>query len=116
MIGTLCATLSQAPDTHVSIFSSDKDFKQLLRGEKAPDESIVAMDETTFGSSFNGVVDILKPPKKGSMEPERITAASFTDSSGIVPDQYGDMLALVGDRVDNLPGARGIGKRERRGE
>ncbi|MCA1780545.1 MAG: exodeoxyribonuclease IX [Xanthomonadaceae bacterium] len=39
----------------------------------------------------------------------RLDAAAIQDRFGVRPDQIADLLALTGDKVDNIPGVPGIG-------
>ncbi len=68
----------------VVIVSSDKDIFQLVR-----DKKVVVYD-----------------PTKDVMYDEDRFVAEF----GFVPSRIVDYLSLVGDSVDNIPGAKGIGK------
>lgn len=72
----------QRPDLHMQIVSKDKDLEQLLSDR----------------------VELLDVHKD-----ERITVETLLESKGIRPDQVIDMLALMGDTVDNVPGVPGIG-------
>ncbi|MBV9527303.1 DNA polymerase I [Sphingomonas sp.] len=67
----------------VTIVSSDKDLMQLV---------------------FDHQVDMLD-----TMNDRRITEASVVEKFGVGPDKVGDVLALMGDSVDNVPGVPGIG-------
>ncbi len=85
VIGTLAARAA-GEDAEVVIVSPDKDFKQLL-GPR---------------------VSIFKPARQGeSFDP--ITDASFREETGLDPLKFIDMLALMGDSSDNIPGVPGIG-------
>jgi DNA polymerase-1 len=68
---------------HVTIVSSDKDLMQLI--------------------AMPGV-DMLD-----TMKNERRGAEYVVEKFGVRPDQLGDVLALMGDAVDNVPGVPGIG-------
>ncbi|HUT66031.1 MAG TPA: 5'-3' exonuclease H3TH domain-containing protein [Spirochaetota bacterium] len=70
-----------------SIVSSDKDVLQLV------DERI-----DVYAS------------KKGNSETELLDEKRVTDLWGVPPRLIVDMLALMGDQSDNIPGVRGIGK------
>ena len=72
----------------VTIVSSDKDLMQLI----GPDEA------------GGGHVDMLD-----TMKNVRIDLAEVAEKFGVVPDLVGDVLALMGDSADNIPGIRGIG-------
>ncbi|MET0362411.1 MAG: DNA polymerase I [Sphingobium sp.] len=67
---------------HVTIVSSDKDLMQLIQPN-------VDMYDT--------------------MKNERRGADYVMTKFGVRPDQLGDVLALMGDSVDNVPGVPGIG-------
>ena len=86
VIATLASTYSaKHPDVRVRIISKDKDLKQLLGEGEPPTE----------------MYDIHTD--------ELITAASLKADTGLEPRQVIDMLALMGDTVDNVPGVPGIG-------
>ena len=67
---------------HVTIVSSDKDLMQLV-------EPCVDMFDT--------------------MKNERIRTEEVYEKFGVGPEKVGDVLALMGDSVDNVPGVPGIG-------
>lgn len=67
---------------HVTIVSSDKDLMQLV-------EPCVDMFDT--------------------MKNERIRAEEVFEKFGVGPEKVGDVLALMGDSVDNVPGVPGVG-------
>ena len=71
----------------VTIVSSDKDLMQLVG--KAGD---------------SGRIDMLD-----TMKNQRIDIAEVVEKFGVPPEKVGDVLALMGDAVDNVPGIRGIG-------
>jgi DNA polymerase-1 len=73
------------PDLKVRIVSKDKDLKQLLADT---DRSVE-------------LYDIHKD--------EVINVQTLKEESGITPAQVIDMLALMGDTVDNVPGVEGVG-------
>ncbi len=72
----------------VTIVSSDKDLMQLV-GKCA---------------EGGGCIDMLD-----TMKNQRIDIPEVMEKFGVVPDLVGDVLALMGDAVDNVPGIRGIG-------
>lgn len=84
------ATISDAystrhPDVRVRIVSKDKDLKQLLGSGTPPTE----------------MYDIHTD--------ELIDADALKAETGLEPAQVIDMLALMGDQVDNVPGVEGVG-------
>ncbi|WP_423141244.1 DNA polymerase I [Parablastomonas sp. CN1-191] len=72
----------------VTIVSSDKDLMQLV-GKC---------------SEGGGCIDMLD-----TMKSQRIDVAEVEEKFGVRPELVGDVLALMGDSVDNVPGIRGIG-------
>lgn len=88
VIGTL-AKSAEAEDVNVIIFSADKDFRQLI--------------------SEN--VSMLRPAYKGE-EFNQETLETFREKyDGLDPHQFIDLLALMGDAADNVPGIPGIGEK-----
>ncbi len=71
----------------VTIVSSDKDLMQLV----GPDGK-------------GGHIDMLD-----TMKNQRIDIPEVAEKFGVPPGKVGDVLALMGDSVDNVPGIRGIG-------
>ena len=67
----------------VTIVSSDKDLMQLVDGD---------------------TVDMLD-----TMKNKRIGPAEVEEKFGVGPDKVGEILALMGDSVDNIPGVKGVG-------
>jgi len=87
VIGTLAR---RAADEGVDtvIVSPDKDFMQLI------DPHISQFRPAYRGESF-----------------DPITVASFREKYGLEPIQFIDVLALMGDSADNVPGVSGIGEK-----
>lgn len=87
IIGTISKKASdQGMD--VSIYTNDKDMMQLINEH---------------------VVQYKKPQK--SNDYEIITKESFYEKYELVPDQMKDLLGLMGDSADNIPGIPGIGEK-----
>ncbi|HEY5090795.1 MAG TPA: 5'-3' exonuclease H3TH domain-containing protein, partial [Polyangia bacterium] len=81
IIATL-AKIAAAAGMEVVICSSDKDLLQLCDGDVA-------------------VLD--------TMRNRRLGPAEVREKFGVPPERVGDVLALMGDSVDNVPGVPGIG-------
>lgn len=71
---------------NVTVVSSDKDLMQLI------------------GPCGAGHIDMLD-----TMKNVRIDIPEVAEKFGVAPELVGDVLALMGDAVDNVPGIRGIG-------
>lgn len=83
VIGSLAMRAAEQ-GMHVTVVSSDKDFFQLLSPR----------------------IDILRGPIKSG---ELVTESTFKEAHGIEPRQWVDVVALMGDKSDNIPGLEGIG-------
>ena len=89
VIATLVTSLrKQHSDLRIRIIAKDKDLKQLLR---QPDSSGGGVE--MFDIHTDVVTD----------------EVSFKAETGLTPAQVIDMLTLMGDNVDNVPGVEGIG-------
>ncbi|WP_028974723.1 DNA polymerase I [Spirochaeta cellobiosiphila] len=84
VIATLCRQIETDGDTGF-IISSDKDLMQLV----------------------NDNIYMLRSSKSGGFE--QIDAGGVVEDKGVNPDQILDLLALMGDSADNIPGVKGVG-------
>ncbi|GAA4045604.1 DNA polymerase I [Parerythrobacter jejuensis] len=82
------ARAAAAKGWDVTIVSSDKDLMQLV----GP------------GGDGHGAIDMLD-----TMKNARIGVSEVEEKFGVGPDLVGDVLALMGDSVDNIPGIFGVG-------
>ena len=73
-----------AAGMNIVICSSDKDLTQLC----TDDGSVAVLD---------------------TMKNRRVGPAEVREKFGVGPDRVGDVLALMGDSIDNVPGVAGIG-------
>ena len=86
VIATLITQLrAKHPDLKIRIISKDKDLKQLLAAAPSPVEMYDVHND------------------------ELITAETLMTETGLTPPQVIDMLSLMGDTVDNVPGVEGVG-------
>ena len=90
IIGSYAAQLA-GPDLEVVLVSGDKDFCQLV----------------------NDHVIILNPGRGGpsKVEVHWLDADGVVAKFGVPPDRVIDVLALMGDTADNVPGVPGIGEK-----
>ncbi|ROT96582.1 DNA polymerase I [Altererythrobacter sp. FM1] len=82
------ARAAAAQGWDVTIVSSDKDLMQLV----GP------------GKDGTGAIDMLD-----TMKNARIGVPEVEEKFGVAPELVGDVLALMGDSVDNIPGIFGVG-------
>jgi len=73
----------------VLVISNDKDMMQLV----------------------NAGVKILRTASGGAKSDTIVDEKKVEEILGIPPDKVIDLMALLGDKVDNIPGARGIGEK-----
>jgi DNA polymerase-1 len=88
LMGTLAAR-ARADKLDALLFTTDKDAFQLV-GEH---------------------VAVLRPLRGGKGENEVLDAAGVEKFFGVRPDQVVDLLALMGDASDNIPGVPGVGEK-----
>lgn len=88
VIGTL-ARRAEADGVNVVIFSADKDFRQLLSDRIA----------------------MLRPAYKGEAFDLETVETFRAKYGGLEPERFVDILALMGDASDNVPGVPGIGEK-----
>jgi DNA polymerase-1 len=73
----------------VSIVTSDKDMMQLVGGN----------------------VRVLRPGAGPDKTDLIVDAAKVEEIMGVPPEKVADVMALMGDSIDNIPGAKGIGEK-----
>ncbi len=124
VIATIASRMAlEYPDVRLRIVSKDKDLKQLLRegteaqrreGTEGKRRSDAETDRRTEDEHEAQAVG-RTAPLAGAVElydvhtDEVITVEALRGDAGITPAQVIDMLALMGDTVDNVPGAEGVG-------
>ena len=87
VIGTICRD-AEGRGGECVIVSPDKDFQQLL----------------------SPAITLFRPAYRGEhFDPT--TETSFREKYGVEPSQFIDILALMGDSADNVPGVPGIGEK-----
>lgn len=91
VIATLVTRLrADHPDLSIRMISKDKDLKQLLQGT---------------GDGLGPVAMFDVHADTG------ISEATLKHDTGLAPSQIVDMLTLMGDSVDNVPGVEGVGEK-----
>src|SRR3989449_4795193 len=88
VIGTLAKKAAES-DVEVLIVSNDKDMMQLVG------ESVRTLRTGSGGAKADIIVD----------------AEKVKEILGVPPEKVIDLMALLGDTVDNIPGAKGIGEK-----
>jgi DNA polymerase I len=88
VIGTM-AVLGRKENLDVLVISNDKDMMQLV----------------------NAGVRILRTGSGGAKADVIVDATKVEEILGVPPEKVIDLMALLGDTVDNIPGAKGIGEK-----
>jgi DNA polymerase-1 len=88
LIGTL-AREGEELGHELWIYSGDKDFMQLVRP----------------------AVRMLRPAARSGAKDEVLDEAAVKKKTGVRPAQFRDVLALMGDASDNVPGVPGVGEK-----
>jgi len=88
VIGALAKQASKK-GLDVSIVTSDKDMMQLVGGK----------------------VRVLRPGAGPDKTDLVVDAAKVEEIMGVPPEKVADVMALMGDSIDNIPGAKGIGEK-----
>ncbi len=88
VIGTL-ARQAEKKGLDVSIVTNDKDMMQLVGGN----------------------VRVLRPGGAPDKTDLVVDAAKVEEIMGVPPEKVADVMALMGDSIDNIPGAKGIGEK-----
>ncbi len=86
VIGAL-ARQSARREVDTYIVTSDKDMMQLVGGR----------------------VRVLRPGQPPAKPDVILDSAKVEEVMGVPPEQVADVMALMGDSIDNIPGAKGIG-------
>ncbi len=77
--------------------------------ERGDMKSLMVSKDKDLGQLFSETCSMLRPGKKGS-DFEHVTQQAFLEEWGISsPSQIIDILALMGDASDNIPGVPGVG-------
>ena len=93
-------------------FEADDVIGALARqgAKKGLDVSIVTSDKDMM-QLVGGSVCVLRPGAGPDKTDLVVDAAKVEEIMGVPPEQVADVMALMGDSIDNIPGAKGIGEK-----
>lgn len=81
------------------------------QAERQGFEVLMMTPDKDYGQLLSDNITVVKPGRSGS-DIETVTKELFCKEYGITaPDQFIDILALWGDKSDNIPGVPGIGEK-----
>jgi DNA polymerase-1 len=80
------------------------------RAEKEKVLTMMVTGDKDFMQLISPLVKMYKPGKSGG-EPEIVEEAGVLEKFGVTPDKVTDVLGLIGDTSDNVPGVPGVGEK-----
>ncbi len=84
-------------------------FSKLASEKKI--ETVCLTNDKDYYQLVNDYVKLYKPETKGKTGFNIIDISGVFDKFGVIPEQVIDVLALIGDSSDNIPGVKGIGEK-----
>src|ERR1700688_2276246 len=81
------------------------------QGAKMKLDVLVVSNDKDMMQLVNSGVKILRTGTGGAKADVIVDAAKVTEILGVPPEKVIDLMALLGDTVDNIPGAKGIGEK-----
>ncbi len=80
------------------------------RAEKEKVLTMMVTGDKDFMQLISPLVKMYKPGKSGGA-PEIVEEAGVLEKFGVTPDRVTDVLGLIGDTSDNVPGVPGVGEK-----
>jgi DNA polymerase I len=107
MCEAMCLPILEYPG-----FEADDVIGALSRqgAKKGLDVSIVTSDKDMM-QLVGGSVRVLRPGAGPDKTDLVVDAAKVEELMGVPPEKVADVMALMGDSIDNIPGAKGIGEK-----
>jgi DNA polymerase-1 len=81
------------------------------QGEKAGLTTLIVTSDKDMMQLVGGNVFVLRPGAGPDKTDLIVDAAKVEELMGVAPDKVADVMALMGDSIDNIPGAKGIGEK-----
>ncbi len=93
-------------------FEADDVMGALARqGEKAGLEVSLVTGDKDMMQLVGGKVRVLRPGAGPNKTDLVVDEAKVEELMGVPPEKVADVMALMGDSIDNIPGAKGIGEK-----
>src|SRR6202521_5187607 len=110
-VGRMCDAM-RLPILEFPGFEADDVIGALAKqaAKKGLDVSIVTSDKDMM-QLFGGNVRVLRPGGAPDKSDLVVDAAKVEEIMGVPPEKVADVMALMGDSIDNIPGAKGIGEK-----
>src|SRR5882724_4356111 len=74
-------------------------------------EVLVVSNDKDMMQLVDGNVRVLRAGTGGAKNDVIVDAAKVEEILGVPPEKVVDVMALMGDTIDNIPGAKGIGEK-----
>src|SRR5580704_12785448 len=81
------------------------------QGEKAGLEVFLVTGDKDMMQLVGGKVRVLRPGSGPNKTDLVVDEAKVEEIMGVPPNKVADVMALMGDSIDNIPGAKGIGEK-----
>src|ERR1700687_4205637 len=81
------------------------------QGEKAGLEVSLVTGDKDMMQLVGGKVRVLRPGSGPNKTDLVVDEAKVEELMGVTPEKVADVMALMGDSIDNIPGAKGIGEK-----
>ncbi len=81
------------------------------RAKSAAVPALVLTGDKDMAQIVDEGVSLLRPGRRPTDRLERVDPAQVEDRFGVPPEKMADLLALMGDSSDNIPGVRGVGEK-----
>ncbi len=99
------------PQIEMPGFEADDLIGTLAReAEKKGIDSLIITPDKDFSQLVNENIKLLRPTRDANVM-ELMDIDAVKTKYGLLPTQFIDYLALVGDTSDNIPGVRGVGEK-----
>ena len=80
------------------------------RAEKEGVLTMMVTGDKDFMQLISPMIKMYKPGKSGG-DPELVEEPGVHEKFGVTPDRVTDVLGLIGDKSDNVPGVPGVGEK-----
>ena len=78
--------------------------------QKSGNEAVILSSDKDLFQMLDENIRMMRPIRNGISEAEIYDVSKFFNEYGFMPSSIPDYLALIGDKVDNIKGVKGIGE------
>lgn len=100
------------PRIELDGYEADDIIGTISRKESAKGNEVICLtNDKDYYQLVDDRVKIFKPSKISNEDFDIITTESVLNKFGVLPEKVIDVLAIIGDAVDNVPGVKGVGEK-----